>query len=377
MSLYHHSSRDYDEAASDAAARARDRMEGMIERGTGRAKALIGNIVEATPQDFVVATGALGFGFDPEDGLRVSFDSHNLGLHRHARNQTVTRTGILTAKVADSMVNAGPWGQQLLVDSLNRIYGNIDRERVLVRATGGEVRALLSDRYRRMDSGPILEAFAGACGAVGAVPVESHATDTKWAIKCMLPMVFEPVPNEVLAYGIVLSNSDYGDGALSVRAFMLRLWCTNYAIRDECLRKVHLGGRLSEDVQFSDRTHRLDTETMASAVKDIVGDTLSPDRVKRDMLLIEAANEDGINAAEAIEALRKKNLLSKSEAAAVVEVYNTPDVEALPPGNTSWRLSNALSLFAQDVGSGDEGRRLEIEQVAGRILDRFKPEAAN
>jgi len=43
-----------------------------------------------------------------------------------------------------------------------------------------------------------------------------------------------------------------------------------------------------------------------------------------------------------------------------------PDVELLPAGNTSWRLSNAVSWLAGQVEDGE--RRLELEKVAGQLV---------
>ncbi len=34
-----------------------------------------------------------------------------------------------------------------------------------------------------------------------------------------MPEVYEPIPGEMVAYGLSLENSDFGNGALSVRAY--------------------------------------------------------------------------------------------------------------------------------------------------------------
>jgi len=75
-----------------------------------------------------------------------------------------------------------------------------------------------------------------------------------------MPEVYEPVPGEVVAYGLFLENSDFGNGALSVRAFLLRIWCTNLAITQEEMRQVHLGKRLDESMIYSERTYGLDAK---------------------------------------------------------------------------------------------------------------------
>ena len=92
-----------------------------------------------------------------------------------------------------------------------------------MRSLGGELRGFLSDRYRRLDSRPIIEAFATAVQHKGALPYDGYVTDTKVAIQAIMPEVYEPVPGEMVAYGLSLENSDFGNGALSIRAYLLRI----------------------------------------------------------------------------------------------------------------------------------------------------------
>jgi hypothetical protein len=65
--------------------------------------------------------------------------------------------------------------------------------------------------------------------------------------------------------------------------------------------------------------------------------------------------------------LRKR--LGKTLADRIAETYTSADVEALPPGNTAWRLSNAISWVAKqdDV---DAETRLDLEKEAGAALGK-------
>ncbi len=96
-----------------------------------------------------------------------------------------------------------------------------------------EVRGFLSDSYRRIDSHPVVEAFATAVQEKGALPHEGCVTDTKIAIQLIMPEFYEQVPGEVVAFGLSQENSDFGNGALTLRAYLLRIWCTNVAITQE------------------------------------------------------------------------------------------------------------------------------------------------
>ena len=113
----------------------------------------------------------------------------------------------------------------------------------------------------------MVEAFATAVQEKGALPYEGYVTDTKIAIQAIMPEVYEPVPGEVVAYGLSLENSDFGNGALSVRAYLLRIWCSNLAITQEEMRQVHLGKRLDESMIYSERTYELDAQATVSALE--------------------------------------------------------------------------------------------------------------
>jgi hypothetical protein len=145
----------------------------------------------------------------------------------------------------------------------------------------------------------------------------------------------------------------------------MRLWCTNAAIAENALRKVHLGGRLGDDLALSQRTYDLDTKALASATEDIVADIFAPKNVNRRMEVIKSMAEKVVNAKDMITALQKASKITKAEMTQAQELYNTPDVELLPPGNNMWRLSNAFSLLAQKV---EPHRGIELEMIAGELI---------
>jgi len=323
--LYHHDSRTYQQAASDAARRARAKLESLIDQGRARAMQVIEVIQGQQPDDRLARAAAIHF--DPaESGLAITAGDQQSGLHHHALQQAASRVSLPWA-YARHLIDKDrqPWGHSLLAHNLNRLFEeHAGDARFLLRSVGGEVRGFLSDRFRRLDSRPIVDAFARACGQVGALPVEGYVTDTKMAIKALLPQVYEPVEHEVMAFGAVLENSDFGNGALSIRAFCLRLWCTNFAIADLGIREVHLGGRLPEDIAFSEETYNLDTRRTASAVSDVVRGQLAPARVEMFQNAIRKANDDKIDPRQVGQALRKT--LNKGEVEQVVEAFNSPDV---------------------------------------------------
>ena len=365
--LMHHNGQDYEVAASAAATEARAKFEAQIERGRSRTAQVIEQINTQVPLDRVVPAKALKFSVEGEE-IQVTFpdrDRTQEGFHRHAVGQAAARAEIPLVYI-DKLMSKGEWGRQLVAENLNQVYANSNpKTRILTRSVMHEVRGFLSDAYRRLDSRPIVDEFIQAAMSFGAIPLDGFALQTKIAIKAVLPMVFEPVPHEVLIFGVALENSDFGNGALSLRTFMERLWCTNRAISSEDLRKIHLGARLGEDLHLSQRTYELDTQTMASAANDIVVRSLSAESVNGFLETIKKANEEKIEPHRINEFLKRH--LSKEEAGKVIEAYNSPEIEMLPPGNTVYRMSNAISWIANGVE--DEDRKLELMKVAGLVMD--------
>ncbi|MFA4971198.1 MAG: hypothetical protein WC683_01205 [bacterium] len=365
------------QAPEEKVAQVRAKYEALINRGREEAVNTLTRIEAERPQDFLVPTDAFRFRANAHNKLEVALgrngDTRVLAVHPHALDQGVSKTNIMGQTTARRLLDQEqPWSTDLLADALNRIYTNIDRERLLFRAVGDQVRGILSDRYRCLDSGPIFEHFVRAMQGFGAVPTDGHVYDTKVTLTMTLPTIFDPVPTDprgLCVVGATLKNSDFGAGALDLRLFVLRVWCLNGAMRQDAFRQVHLGRRLDEDFAFSDETRRLDTQASISAMGDVIGALMRPERINEEMALLRRASETEIDVAALFQQLRKVGSVSKSEEKALVGVFNTPDVEMLPPGNTLWRASNAISLFAQDQEVSAD-RALELQILAGSVLDR-------
>jgi len=372
--LTHHSNQDYNVAASEAAKLARSKFEAEINRGKTRAAAVIEQVETQIPVDRVVNNKALNFKIVMGD-LKVQLGGKTElveGFHRNALNQAAERAGIPVTYI-DKLMAKGDWGRELVAENLNELYHNGEPARYLTRSVNGQVRGFLSNAYRRMDARPILESFIGAAQKVGAVPVDGYALETKIALKAVLPYIFEPVPHEVMLFGMMFETSDFGNGKLSIRSFVDRLWCTNRAIGTDDLAKVHIGGRLTEDMDLSRQTYELDTRTMASAARDVVRKSLSAPSVNLFLEGIKQANEQKIEG-RAISDFLKQHKLSKGEQDAVVEAFNSPEVEMLPAGQTAWRMSNAISWIA-NTKVEDEERKLELMKIAGVAIEPRKKAA--
>lgn len=226
------------------------------------------------------------------------------------------------------------------------------------------MRGFLSDSYRRLDSRPIVEAFVTGVQRLGALPYKGIVTDTKVAIQAILPDVFDVIPGEVIAFVLSLENSDFGNGALSLRVGALRIWCDNLAVFEENMRQIHLGRRLDENVIFSQKTYLLDTRTTVSALEDIIGIQLNREGLKRRTELLAVTAQKAVDPQAAMKML--KDALGVGAAQSVIDAYTSADIEMIPAGNNAWRLSNAISWIGGQEKDG--GKKLELMKLAGRVL---------
>jgi hypothetical protein len=232
-----------------------------------------------------------------------------------------------------------------------------------MRSVDNQVRGWLSDRYRRLDCQPLLLSFVEcAIKNAGAVPVRGYSLPTKVAMRVVLPTVFEPIPNQPMLYGLEWHNSDFGHGTHSLRAFIHQPWCTNECTRDDVLREVHKGGRLSEDFSYSQKTYQLDQKTSESALRDTIKGLLNPAAVDETMQVLKRAHEEKVDPKK-IPAMLKA--LRKGEVDAVKEAFTSADIENLSPGQNRWRLSNAISFVATQTEN--KYRALELERMSGKV----------
>lgn len=370
--MIHHDSRPYEVAVSEAGKNFQQKIEEMIHASVPRVQRVIEQVENDVPQDAVVPGRMLRFalredkqlimGQDVAGGMKGIYGNGVSRIHDHAFDQICARANIKhLVTVMKELRARGDWGQELVARNLNNIYSHLNGERFLLRSVRGELRGFLSDQYRRLDSRPLLEAFVSAIKRFGARPVDGFALQTKMNVRAILPMVFEPFPGEIMAFGAQLSDSDFGDGKLTLSGFVLRMWCTNLATTEDVLSQVHLGRKLSDSVVFSQQTLELDTRAMASAIDDVAAHVLAPAAVNRYIDLVKRANDEKIGP-DQIHAWTKKNL-TKVESEKAVEKFSSADVELLPPGQTRWRWSNALSWLANETE--DEHRKLELQEFAG------------
>ena len=102
-------------------------------------------------------------------------------------------------------------------------------EQRMIRTIDGRARAFLSNRYRRIDNIDIAKITLPIIQEMPDALYEScNLSDDYMYIKVVNPrLTAEVVPGDIVQAGVVISNSETGQGAVCVQPLIYRLVCSN------------------------------------------------------------------------------------------------------------------------------------------------------
>jgi len=241
----------------------------------------------------------------------------------------------------------------------------LSEEKKMVRSLDGRVRAILSDKYRRLDNYDLAQNILPMLMEVGASVESAEITESKMYIKAITHKIQgEVTKGDVVSAGLLISNSETGHGSLSVKPLVYRLVCSNGAIADDyAMRKYH-AGRVNEleQIEFSNDTLRAEDKAFWLKVRDLVKYTLNEttfDNIVNTMR--ESKDRKITDGTKAIELVSKKFSFNEGEQKGILD-------HLIKGGElSSYGLGNAVTRTAQDVESYD--RSTEMEAIGYHIMN--------
>ena len=311
--------------------------------------------------------------FNGEGSLTMNMPDGQFSLHANAIGQLADRMGI-PQRYLRTLAGGAEWQIALAATMLNEHSGWTQRSRVLVRTVGTQVRGVLSDSYRRLNSVEILTAFVQEAAQQGAVISDAYMNDTKvWAETILpQPLVIPTAKNGdvVIFAGARFSTSDYGDGAVDMRSFLLNGACLNGMVRESVMKQVHLGSKLPDNLRLSQETYELDTKTTVSAVKDLTSGLFSKDTLMQKAYEIQGASEMEVDLSHELNRLTSNGSLLKSESSEVQKILMRNDPEdGVQGGATLWKLTQAITAHARELAPE---RSRELHEISGQLMNRVK-----
>ena len=335
-------------------------------------------------QDYIAPIGVNLKAQDHEPVITFTGDNHltmnmpdgQFTMHDNAIGQMADRMDI-PQRYLRQLASGEPWAIALAAYLLNQHSDWTQRSRVLVRTVGTQVRGILSDSYRRLNSVEILTAFVQEAAGQGAVISDAYMNDTKvWAETILPTPITVPTKNNgdvIIFAGARFSTSDYGDGAVDMRAFLLNGACLNGMVRESVMKQVHLGSKLPDNLALSQQTYELDTKTTVSAVKDLTKGLFSKDNLMAKAVEIQEASEVEVDFNKELKRLTSNGGLLKQEGKEVEKILmrNNPD-DGVQGGATLWKLTQAITAHAREL---TPERSRELHELSGQLLNRVRVNA--
>ena len=265
--------------------------------------------------------------------------------------------------------------QPVLLDRNVNTWLQSDDDRRMLRTLDGNVRAVLSERYRRLDNFDLAESVLPILRQLPEVRFESvELTETRMYLKCVTPQFkIEMAPGDIVQAGVVISNSEVGQGTLSVQPLLYRLVCRNGLIAsDRALRKTHVGRALGTDddgiTVFKDDTLRADDKAFFLKVRDVVQAAVSDATFRQAAQKLQKTLHIPLigDPVKTVEVLANRYTLNDAERSGVLR-------HLISEGDLSgYGLVNAVTHFSQEVEDYD--RATEFEMLGGRLIELAAPD---
>lgn len=325
-------------------------------------------------RDFIVPTKSLAMVVSPIDGL-LKLEFTNGKAERFAPNswshrQVATYTGVPQAYY-DRLKAENPG---LLASNVNHGLAMHKDERRLVRTYRDGVRAMVSDRYRRLDSVDLLETVAPILIESGMQVLSSELTDMRMYLQVTTPRLKADVKvGDTVQYGLVVSSSDVGAGSVRVEPLLYRLVCTNGMITSAAIRKFHIGKAAGEGDDpyelYSDATRSLTDQAFWAQVRDVVLASLNPAHFEKQVDKLRLAAGQAItnfDLPQVVELAARHVGVSGDKVKQSVVAYLANGADGA--GLTRWGLANAFTAAANaDHVSYDDS--VDLERVGAQIID--------
>jgi hypothetical protein len=257
----------------------------------------------------------------------------------------------------------------LLDESVNGWFRQTP-ERRMVRVLDHNVRAFLSDRYRRLDHLELCSAVLPVIQEMkGAEITSCDVTDAHLYLKVINRKLKEEVAvGDVVQAGFVISNSEIGLGSLRVEPLVFRLVCKNgLIIKDYAQKKYHVGRQINEQPNdayelYSDETLAQDDKAFFMKVQDIVRSAVDETKFHLSIRKLQEAKQIPLthNPVEAVEVLADTFQLNQNERGDVLrQLFLGKDC-------SRYGLINAVTAASQLSDSYE--RATELERIGGELL---------
>lgn len=325
-------------------------------------------------------------------GQPVGNATFNVGPIAH--QQLADRLGITAPYYRRMQTEA----QDLLAININHWLGQTSKN-YMVRTLDGIARAILSDRYRRLDNVDLFFHTVETAMELQAEIQRIDLTDERFYVRIIHPEwrerldqqkqhgvgsdLVRPTPlvdsavsaaagtnGELADWAIplcIVSNSEVGRGGLKVERGLFRLRCLNGLVVDST-RQIHLGGEQDEGLLSAETLDKKD-EVFWLEIRDLVRATF--DREKFHTLVETFGKTQELmiaNPVDAAEAMAVKSGMTDDRKQTLINEF------LFGGDRTVFGLVNALTATARETDDPNEA--IELERFAGQVMQNVPAEVS-
>ena len=237
----------------------------------------------------------------------------------------------------------------------------------MIRTVDGHVRGMMSDSYRIIDNYDLAEAVLPVLNERSDLVIDSaHVGEDRFFLKALFPKTeMEVGVGDAVQAGVVISNSEVGNGAVKVEPLVYRLVCSNGMISASAMRKFHVGSKADQNEEHR-RLLREETKTAKDKaffleVADIVRGSMEMAVFEKEVRAMAETKNWKIegDVVESVQRIGKKLGLNESDNQGVLG-------HLIEGGSLNgFGMLNAITRHAQDVDSYE--RSVDLERAGGKI----------
>ena len=253
---------------------------------------------------------------------------------------------------------------ELLTQNVNRWLRREPELRIL-RTIDGQTRAFLSNRYRCIDH---LDLVRVVLPIIGEMPeaqyVSCDLTDDFMYIKVVNPrLTADVVPGDTVQAGVIISNSETGQGSVCIQPLIYRLVCSNGMVVNDAtdaeVRRIHKGRAYMTDAPF--QIHAQESLTASdgdfiSKLQNTVRTAIDEAKLLQVLGKMRESKEMPLNTENLPQLIKLTGASFK-----VHEDEQEGIMRHLVADQdfTLYGLANAITRYSQDVPSYDRATKLE------------------
>ena len=292
-------------------------------------------------------------------------------LTDHSLNQLCNRLEIGRNYISKCL----PVSQELVAHNLN-FWINKNKNRKLMLRTWDnpvhnqkEMRAIMSDRYKRIDNDVVVNHSLNKLMDMNADLKYAHYDGDYLNITAVTPKLEGEVEkDDIVQGGITITNSEVGGGSLIIQPFIYRLVCTNGMVAPRYLNRFYARhvGKIVIDAEKDDQWVTI-IDNMKKQIELVSNSELFQENLQK----LKDATKQSINSHQIVQ-LAKRQGVSDSERAQIFERLGKYVGDTFT--TSKYELANAITNLANDEDKTDDRARF-LQELGGLIIFANNPMA--